>query len=238
MTTPKQLHLDIQLDESIKLSKFINCETTKFLIKNLENFLLDNSLTNFIFIWGNKGVGKSYLLRAVNQEFFEKKKTTAFLSFSNLSLYSPSVFDGLETLDTIFIDDIHLFPKSKEWEEAFFNFINCCINAQTKLLISSEKIVKRMSLQLPDLESRLLAFTAIEVPEIQERHKITALLQAADRKGIRLGKKELAYILNHTSRSLSDLLKLLSDLDRFSLEKQRKLSIPLIKEMISTKDNS
>ena len=44
MTTPKQLHLDIQLDESIKLSKFINCETTKFLIKNLENFLLDNSL--------------------------------------------------------------------------------------------------------------------------------------------------------------------------------------------------
>ena len=67
MTTPKQLHLDIQLDESIKLSKFINCETTKFLIKNLENFLLDNSLTNFIFIWGNKGVGKSYLLRAVNQ---------------------------------------------------------------------------------------------------------------------------------------------------------------------------
>ena len=74
MTTPKQLHLDIQLDESIKLSKFINCETTKFLIKNLENFLLDNSLTNFIFIWGNKGVGKSYLLRAVNQEFFEKKK--------------------------------------------------------------------------------------------------------------------------------------------------------------------
>ena len=63
-------------------------------------------------------------------------------------------------------------------------------------------------------------------------------MQAADRKGIRLGKKELTYILNHTSRSLSDLLKLLSDLDRFSLEKQRKLSIPLIKEMISTKDNS
>ena len=63
-------------------------------------------------------------------------------------------------------------------------------------------------------------------------------MQAAEIKGIRLGKKELTYILNHTSMSLSDLLKLLSDLDRFSLEKQRKLSIPLIKEMISTKDNS
>ena len=43
----------------------------------------------------------------------------------------------------------------------------------------------------------------------------------------------ISYILNHTSRGLSDLLQLISDLDNFSLEKKRKITIPLIKEMIS-----
>ena len=238
MSSSKQLHLDIQLDESIRLSKFIECETTESLLKSLKNFLDEEPLTNFLYIWGNKGVGKSYLLRAVNQELFEKKKKTAFLSFRSSELYSPSILEGLETLDTIFIDDIHLLPNSLEWEKALFNFINCCLNQNTKVLVSSERIVKSMAIELPDLQSRLLAFTAIELPDIKEDEKIIALKEAADRKGLSLGDKELVYLLSHTSRSLSDLLKLLSDLDSFSLEKQRKLTVPLIKEMLSTKGNS
>ena len=45
----------------------------------------------------------------------------------------------------------------------------------------------------------------------------------------------LSYILTHTSRKLSDLLSLLNELDNYSLEKKRKVSISLVKDLISNK---
>ena len=68
-----------------------------------------------------------------------------------------------------------------------------------------------------------------------EKEKISALEQSAKRKGLIFEEKVLTYILNHTSRSLTDLLKLMFELDTFSLEKKRKISISLVKELLSDK---
>jgi len=83
-----------------------------------------------------------------------------------------------------------------------------------------------------------LLFTPVEIPEITEEEKRSALIQSAKRRGLTLEEKTISYILTHTSRSLSDLLRLLADLDSFSLEKQRKLTIPLVKELIANRLNS
>jgi DnaA family protein len=84
----------------------------------------------------------------------------------------------------------------------------------------------------------LLAFTAIEIPEITENEKIEALNQSAERKGIKLEEKTVKYILTYTSRNLSDLLRLLSELDDFSLEKKKKLSPSLVRELLSQRSSS
>jgi DnaA family protein len=84
----------------------------------------------------------------------------------------------------------------------------------------------------------LLAFTAIEIPEITENEKIEALKQSAERKGIELEERTVKYILTYTSRNLSDLLKLLSELDDFSLEKKKKLSPSLVRELLSERSSS
>ena len=238
MSSPKQLHLDIKLDDSIHLSKFIFCDSTKFLITSLEDFINDNPLSHFIYLWGNEGVGKNYLLRAVNQGHLEREKNTAFLTFSYSKKISPDMFMGLEKLHAVFLENVHLLPQSYEWEEAFFNLVEGCMKENCKLFLTADRVAKLLKINLPDLKSRLLAFTALEVPEIKEEEKASALKEAALRRGIDLGSKEVRYILTHTSRSLSDLLRLLSDLDSFSLEKQRKLTIVLIKELLATRDNS
>ena len=93
-------------------------------------------------------------------------------------------------------------------------------------------------MRLRDLRSRLLAFTAIEIPEITENEKIEALNQSAERKGIKLEEKTVKYILTYTSRNLSDLLRLLSELDDFSLEKKKKLSPSLVRELLSQRSSS
>ena len=59
-----------------------------------------------------------------------------------------------------------------------------------------------------------------------------------DRRGISLDKKTTQYIINHTSRSLSDLLKLIDDLDGYALKKQKKVTAALVRELlVSRSDN-
>ena len=97
---------------------------------------------------------------------------------------------------------------------------------------------KELEIKLPDLKSRLLAFPAFELPEITEEEKFMAMKEAVDRKGLMFEDNVLSYILTHTSRKLSDLLSLLNELDNYSLEKQRKVSISLVKDLISNKQDN
>ena len=84
----------------------------------------------------------------------------------------------------------------------------------------------------------MLYFTAIEIPEIKQSEKIDAINYSAMRKGIHLDQKTLKYILNNTSRSLTDLLKLLDDLDDYSLKKKRKNNISLVSQMLRDNFNN
>ena len=235
MNNPKQLNLDVKLDETINLNNFIICPSTEIILKASRDFISGPDTTKTFFLWGKKGAGKNYLLHSINREFLEKKLHSAFISFENSLLDNPSVLDGLEDLDVIFIESMEQFPSSKEWELALFNLINACLLKDCKIFISSQVTAKHMEINLVDLKSRLLAFPAFELPEINEDEKLKAMQEAASRKGWELEDNVLSYILTHTPRNLSDLMSLMNDLDTFSLEKKRKVSIVLVRELISNK---
>ena len=124
---------------------------------------------------------------------------------------------------------------SEDWERGIFNFINDCYISGTSIYLSSNTVSKELPVTLRDLDSRISSFTAIEMPEITEDEKIQALVQSSKRKGFLLDDKTIQYIISYTSRSLSDLLKLLNELDSFSLKKKKKISPALIREMIGSK---
>ena len=105
----------------------------------------------------------------------------------------------------------------------------------TRIYLSSNTVTKDLTIRLADLASRLSSFTAIEIPEITEEEKVQALIQASKRKGLVLDEKTIQYIVSYTSRSLSDLLRLLNELDSFSLQKKKKISPSLVREMVSAK---
>ena len=235
MNNPKQLNLDVKLDEAININNFIICPSTEIILKASRDFISGSDTTKTFFLWGKKGAGKNYLLHSINREFLEKKLHSAFISFENSLLDNPSVLDGLEDLDVIFIESMEQFPSSKEWELALFNLINACLLKDCKIFISSQVTAKHMEINLVDLKSRLLAFPAFELPEINEDEKLKAMQEAASRKGWELEDNVLSYILTHTSRNLSDLMSLMNELDTFSLEKKKKVSIALVRELISNK---
>jgi len=235
MNHPKQLHLDVKLDESITLDNFLSCSSTELVLKASNNFISNHSSFRTLYLWGKEGVGKNYLLNATNRKCKESKLSSTFLSFSSNTFEDKSLLEGLEELDVVFIEGLERYPKGEDWEVALFNLINAGSSKGLRMFFSSNQVAKDLSIQLPDLKSRLIAFPAFELPEITEKEKISALEQSAKRKGLIFEEKVLTYILNHTSRSLTDLLKLMFELDTFSLEKKRKISISLVKELLSDK---
>ena len=47
---PEQLHLNVQLDDSVSLDKFIECDSTQDFLKILKNSINDQSVSNFYCI--------------------------------------------------------------------------------------------------------------------------------------------------------------------------------------------
>ncbi len=232
---PEQLHLNVQLDDSVSLDKFIECDSTQDFLKILKNSINDQSVSNFYCIWGQEGRGKSYIMQGLHSKYLQENKKTFNFSFKDKRLTSPEILSNLESLEALFIEDFESMEMSEDWERAMFNLINECYITRTKIYLSSNTVTKDLSIELVDLASRLLSFTAIEIPEITEEEKIQALIQSSKRKGFLLDEKTIQYIVSYTSRSLSDLLKLLSELDSFSLKKKKKISPSLVREMVNTK---
>ena len=232
---PEQLHLNVQLDDSISLDKFIDCDSTKDFLKILSNTVEDSSISNFYLIWGVSGRGKSYVMQGLHRKYLEDGMQTFHFSFRDKRVASTDILSNLDSLVALFIEDLDLMELSEDWEKAMFNLINECRISGTKIYLSSNIVPRDLPIRLKDLASRLSSFTAIEIPEITEEEKIQALLQSAKRKGFLLDDKTIKYIISYTSRSLSDLLRLLNELDSFSLQKKKKISSSLVREMVSTK---
>ena len=235
---PQQLLLDIKLDESVSLENFIKCDSTDVALNILSNIVKSSSISNSFLLWGKEGVGKSYLMHALNRDFLSQELNTAFIVLSDSRINEPAILQGLDQMDAVFIEDVNELGDSADWESALFNLINQSLINKTKLIFSSNCVALDLQVTLKDLFSRLSAFTAVEIPEITEKEKIEALLQSAKRKGLTLEEKTVKYILTYTSRNLSDLLRLLSELDEFSLEKKKKLSPSLVRELLSQRSSN
>ena len=237
INSPDQLNLNIKLDDSVSLDKFINCESNKEALSFLKKSLEKESVSNLFFIWGEEGVGKSYIMQALNKELINLNKQTLHLSLGDSRITSPEILKNLDSLDAILIEKLDKLERTNDWEMQLFNLINEALNSQRKIYLSSNIVSKDLAIELKDLKSRLSYFTAIEIPEITQDEKIDAIYQSSERKGIELDKKTIDFILNHTSRSLSDLLRFINEIDLYSLKKKKKVTPYLIRELLKVKSD-
>ena len=237
INSPDQLNLNIKLDDSVSLEKFIHCESNKEALNFLKKSLEKDSVSNLFYIWGEEGVGKSYIMQALNKELISLNKKTLHLSLDDTRITSPEILKNLDSLEAILIEKLDKLEKTNDWETQLFNLVNEALNSETKIYLSSNIVSKDLEIELKDLKSRLSYFTAIEIPEITQDEKIDALRQSSARRGIELDEKTIDFILNHTSRSLSDLLRLINEIDLYSLKKKRKVTPYLIRELLKVKSN-
>ena len=109
---PQQLLLDIKLDESVSLENFIKCDSTDVALNILSNIVKSSSISNSFLLWGKEGVGKSYLMHALNRDFLSQELNTAFIVLSDSRMNEPAILQGLDQMDAVFIEDVNELGSS------------------------------------------------------------------------------------------------------------------------------
>ena len=198
---------------------------------NLVNDLKDKEAGDII-IQANSNLGKSHLLQSVCNYYNEIGKSSFYLPIKTALDYEPSVLDSIHEIDLICIDDIDFLAKNDNWERAIFNLINQCQQSTSRIIFSLSGSIDRAGFNLPDLISRLNKLLKYNVANLENEDIEGAISLIIEHNSINIGDKEINYILNHAKRDIAYLKQILFKLDEYSLSTKKKITIPLIKEII------
>ena len=185
-----------------------------------------------ILVWADRGNGKSHLLQAACNQASQFHRTVCYLPALEIISGSTRIFEGLEQLDMVCIDDIDAMMQSTQWEEALFDLINRIREAGKRLLMAAGGSPESRSIKLADLRSRLGWGPVFHLHELGDEDKIKALQKRARQSGLEMTDHVANYLLTHYPRDMFDLLERLDRLDKASMAMQRRLTIPFIKSVL------
>ena len=187
---------------------------------------------SLIYLWGAAGVGRSHLLQAACLRFEQRDEAAVYLPLAEVADYGPELLDNLEQCELVCLDDLDAVAGRADWEEALFHLFNRLRDAGKRLLLAAATSPRELGVQLPDLQSRLTLALVFQLQELADEDKLRALQLRASRRGLQMPDEVGRFILTRGARSMSALFELLEQLDQASLQAQRKLTIPFLKETL------
>jgi DnaA family protein len=230
----KQLPLAINLRIDATFDNFIVSESNQVAVDALQFFGATSSEC-FFYLWGVKGSGVSHLLQAIQHQ--ESWRNMQYLPLAallgNNPAYQPEdIFSGLECLDLVVIDDLQMLAGNSSWEFAFFHLYNRLRDAGKQLLVGAGESPRELSVELPDLQSRLQWGVSYQLIALNDEEKKQVVFTHAEALGMRMSDDVLQFMLTHCCRDLHGLVDIVHRLDQASLAERRHISIPFVKQIL------
>jgi len=227
--TPTQLVLGVHLQDEARFSNFVVTAANSQLLENLQG---EDSSRQFIYIWGNPGSGRTHLLQALCHQQAELGNAVLYLPLGEREHFGVELLQGANTLSMVCLDDVDELAGDADWEAALFNLYNEVLESDTRLLIAASVPPKKLAITLPDLQSRLQSCLVYQMQQPADDAKEEILRLRAANRGMNIEKGVAEFIVQRAERSLTGLMAILDQLDRVTLEKGRRVTIPLVKEIM------
>ena len=229
MSNPRQLALQIQINERASLNNFFISKKNNKTIQILKNILLGSDKGVQIFLDDLGSNGKSYLLQAICNDFSNSNNSSIYIPMQEAINLDPSILEGVSELNLICIDDIDLINKRREWEIALFNLINECYEKECFLLLSGS--INKLE-AIPDLVSRIKKMETLRLEAINDDELLEATKAISKNLNIEISDKNMNYLINNSKRDIKTIFRTLSQLEKESLERKKSIGLNLIKEFI------
>jgi DnaA family protein len=189
-----------------------------------------------LYLWGEAGSGKTHLLQAGCREAATRGRRAALIPLRQCGELAPEVFESLEGLELICVDDLDAVAGDARWEDAVFHLFNRMREAQCPLVFAARASPAGSGVNLPDLRSRLSWDLVFHLEPLDEAERFAALSQRASRRGMDVPEDVLEFLSRRIARDMHSLFGWLDRLDRESLAAGRKLTVPFVRELVERKE--
>ncbi len=215
----KQLVLDLGAEQAPSLDTFEVGQNAE-LAHLMHQFAERASREHFAYLWGESAAGKTHLLHALaatpgSRYIGAASPAAAFVYAADVSLY---LLDDCERLSPAAqIDAFALFNQIRE---------------HGAYMVSTGPVPPAVLPVREDLRTRMGWGLIYQIHGLSDEQKIAALTHAAEARGLTLSSSVLPYLLSHFKRDMRSLSAMLDALDQYSLETQRPVTLPLLRDLL------
>lgn len=210
----QQLLLDIRPAARPTLDNFIPGPNRE-LLGHLRKWLAHETAETALYIWGPPGSGKTHLLNAL------------------AAAAGGTFWEGRGEIPPdaplIAIDDVESLSEPSQIDA--FDAFNRARAAGQRFVAAGENAPAGLNLR-EDLRTRLGWGLVYRIYPLSDTDMQAALAKHAQDLGFELDPAIANWLLTHASRNLGYLLQLVEALDRYSLQTKRRITLPLMKEIL------
>ena len=215
----KQLVLDLGADQAQSLDSFEVGQNAE-LAHLMHQFAERTSREHFAYLWGEAAAGKTHLLQALAAT--ANSRYIPFDAPESAFVYSPDV-------SLYLLDDCNLLSSQAQIDAfALFNQIR----EHGAYMVSTGPVPPAVLPVREDLRTRMGWGLIYQIHGLSDDEKIAALTHAAESRGLTLSASVLPYLLSHFKRDMRSLSTMLDALDQYSLETQRPVTLPLLRDLL------
>ena len=230
----RQLPLGIELDVAATFESFLP-HGNDALIAALRAIEPGRPATP-VWICGPAGSGKSHLLQATCSTVSARGGRAMYVPLARVIEFEPGILDGLEGLDLLALDDVDGVAGRADWEAALFAAVNAFFLSGAPLITAAKRAPRDVAFALADLQSRASAHALYRLQSLDDAQLQTLVLQRAAAKGLAMDAAAAAYLLRRVRRDMHTLDEWLNRLDRASLAEKRRVSVALVRSLMSSID--
>ena len=222
MKNSKQLYFDMPDKTALGIEDYIITESNSFAF-DLISRMIKGEINQGV-ISGPSFSGKTHLSKilikniGINESLYidrDYKKIIERVGSSNLIV--------IENIDKLIED---------RSEEDLFHIINFTKESDKKLLMTSGKSISNIEFKLEDLKSRLNAVIEAKIMQPDDELMKLVLIKIFNDKQLLINPNVIDFLRSRLERSYKSINDFIEKIDKFSLEKGKKITIALINDLI------
>ena len=197
---------------------------------------------NPLCIYGDMGVGKTHLLRAIGKEAMSSASDAVIVYInSNFILAEQekanSEFDVVSLVkeyndvDFLIIDDIDVILKKSSIDEKVFHLYNYLMQKGKQLIFSSSIPANQLKFTDQNLKSRLESSLTVKIEKMNDEDKRKVIKKLAKDFEVFIPNNVVDFILSSAPRDFISLHNIVSRINRLSLETKKKITLPLVRNL-------
>ena len=222
MNNSKQLYFEMPNKKALGIEDYIITDSNNFafdlIIKMVKGEI------NFGLISGPPYSGKTHLSKILIKNARNYKILYFDRDYQNmLNRFEDSDFIILENINNV---------KHDKFEQKLFHIINLAKENNKKLLMTSRKPISEIDLNLEDLKSRLNSILEAKIKEPDDQLMELLLIKIFNDKQLKINPNIIDFLVSRLERSYESINLFIEKIDKFSLEKGKKITIPLINDLL------